>query len=428
MTTSTTYECSSCQTVFQKPSTASFSPCPECGNTAWPVSEDDADRLPTQQLQLHRVGPAAPTNGYANAYLPPVGDEEMDDDSDETDLERAPTAILQSYSKRQQEQQAAKTSTPPTPSKPAISTPPQPNASSVPPTASQHMAMPDIDDDALSHLDRAFDDMVQMQPAPWPVEKSKGNKAAPSTPKPSPAMTPAAKPSRPRPVTMTLPAAHADVPAMPAQKSDDSKGMPPLASLAHMLPVPPTATPAAASTTPTAKPAETSTRDEPSLHQLGVETIKMRAAPSPEELRAAQKNTEAEELAKLPPPSSSIPNKTAAIAAAAALVIGIGLGALFAPSDPAEQTPQGRAQKMLATGNRAYQTGQYDAAIDAYQQALQLDNTLHVALRAKGAALARKNKAEDAADAYQAYLENNSSATDATELRNMLKRYQNGNP
>jgi tetratricopeptide (TPR) repeat protein len=102
-------------------------------------------------------------------------------------------------------------------------------------------------------------------------------------------------------------------------------------------------------------------------------------------------------------------------------------------------TPRVRAEAQLVEGNRAYDAaaqlaGRGDAAsgqaalarfgdaVGYYKAALNLDRSLAVAHRGKGAALARLQRWDEAAAAYREYLAADPEAIDGVDVREALSR------
>ena len=113
-------------------------------------------------------------------------------------------------------------------------------------------------------------------------------------------------------------------------------------------------------------------------------------------------------------------------AMAAAVLIGLlgggAAGALTAPGAVKRNDGRGHAEEKLVEGNRFYADGRYEDAIASYKAALNYDRAFAVAHRAKGAALARKDRYDEAAVAYRDYLALEPSAIDAGDIKEALGR------
>ncbi len=127
----------------------------------------------------------------------------------------------------------------------------------------------------------------------------------------------------------------------------------------------------------------------------------------------------------------------------AGLAVGGALGAALALQQHAAAlataTPRTRAELQVVEGNRAYDAAiqlaargdststqaakaRFGDAVGHYKAALSFDRTLAVAHRAKGAALAKQERWDEAAAAYRDYLELDRSALDAADVREALSR------
>ncbi len=104
------------------------------------------------------------------------------------------------------------------------------------------------------------------------------------------------------------------------------------------------------------------------------------------------------------------------------LVGGTAVGAATAPTAIRRNDARGRAEQQVAEGNRFYREGRFDDAIAAYKAALTLDRAYAVAHRAKGAALANKQRYDEAAEAYRDYLALEPQAIDAVDIKEALSR------
>lgn len=105
----------------------------------------------------------------------------------------------------------------------------------------------------------------------------------------------------------------------------------------------------------------------------------------------------------------------------AGLLGGVG-GAWTAPPAKAASTPRARAELRFADGNRFYDVQRFDDALGAFRGAINIDPTLAMAYRATGAALAQLNRHDEAAIAYEKYLELEPAAIDAADVKTALRR------
>ncbi|MDP2340562.1 MAG: tetratricopeptide repeat protein [Deltaproteobacteria bacterium] len=104
------------------------------------------------------------------------------------------------------------------------------------------------------------------------------------------------------------------------------------------------------------------------------------------------------------------------------LVGGAATGALTAPVAVKRNDARGRAELQLAEGNKFYEEGRFDDALGKYKGAVNIDRTFALAHRAKGAALAKQQRWDEAADAYKEYLGLESAAIDAGDVKEALAR------
>jgi tetratricopeptide (TPR) repeat protein len=126
-----------------------------------------------------------------------------------------------------------------------------------------------------------------------------------------------------------------------------------------------------------------------------------------------------------------------------ALVVGAGAGVMLASRDrarnPAPMTARTRAESQLVDGNRAYDAAvqlaargdaasaqaaqaRFGDAVGYYKAAINIDRTFALAHRAKGAALAKQQRWDEAAAAYRDYLDIERDAVDAADVRESLAR------
>lgn len=106
-----------------------------------------------------------------------------------------------------------------------------------------------------------------------------------------------------------------------------------------------------------------------------------------------------------------------------ALAGGGALGAfVIAPQPKAVATPRARAELKLANGNRFYDQGRFDDALGEFRAALTIDPTYSIALRAKGTALAKLQRFDEAQVAYTEYLRLEPGALDAADVKAAIDR------
>jgi len=113
-------------------------------------------------------------------------------------------------------------------------------------------------------------------------------------------------------------------------------------------------------------------------------------------------------------------------AMAAAVVIGLlgggAAGAFTAPAPVKRNDARGHAEEKLIEGNRFYAAQRWADALASYKAALNYDRAFPLAHRAKGAALARAERYDEAAEAYRDYLALEPSAIDAGDIKEALVR------
>ena len=106
-----------------------------------------------------------------------------------------------------------------------------------------------------------------------------------------------------------------------------------------------------------------------------------------------------------------------------ALAGGGALGAfVIAPQPKPASTPRARAELKLANGNRFYDQGRFDDALGEFRAALTIDPTYSVAHRAKGTALAKLQRFDEAQVSYTEYLRLEPGALDATDVKAAIDR------
>lgn len=119
--------------------------------------------------------------------------------------------------------------------------------------------------------------------------------------------------------------------------------------------------------------------------------------------------------------------RAAAIVLFTAVLGGVG-GAFTAPPPKTASTPRARAELRFADGNRFYDAGRYDDALGAFRGAISIDSTFALAHRAKGAALAKLNRPDEAAQAYEEYLKLEPRALDGTDVEATIARREGRAP
>lgn len=106
-----------------------------------------------------------------------------------------------------------------------------------------------------------------------------------------------------------------------------------------------------------------------------------------------------------------------------ALTGGGALGAfVVAPQPKPPSTPRARAELKLANGNRFYEQGRFDDALGEFRAALTIDPTYSIAHRAKGTALAKLQRFDEAQTAYSEYLRLEPGGLDATDVKAAIDR------
>lgn len=106
-----------------------------------------------------------------------------------------------------------------------------------------------------------------------------------------------------------------------------------------------------------------------------------------------------------------------------ALAGGSALGAfVIAPQPKPASTPRARAELKLANGNRFYDQGRFDDALGEFRAALTIDPTYSIAHRAKGTALAKMQRFDEAQVAYTEYLRLEPGALDAVDVKAAVDR------
>lgn len=119
--------------------------------------------------------------------------------------------------------------------------------------------------------------------------------------------------------------------------------------------------------------------------------------------------------------------RAAAIIVVCAVLGGVG-GAFTAPPPKVANTARARAELKFADGNRFYDAGRFDDALGAFRATISIDPTFALAHRAKGAALAKLNRPDEAAQAYEEYLKLEPRAIDGTDVEATLARREGRPP
>ncbi len=95
---------------------------------------------------------------------------------------------------------------------------------------------------------------------------------------------------------------------------------------------------------------------------------------------------------------------------------------VVAPQPKPPSTPRARAELKLANGNHFYEQGRFDDALGEFRAALTIDPTYSIAHRAKGTALAKLQRFDEAQTAYSEYLRLEPGALDATDVKAAIDR------
>lgn len=119
--------------------------------------------------------------------------------------------------------------------------------------------------------------------------------------------------------------------------------------------------------------------------------------------------------------------RAAAIVIVTAILGGVG-GAFTAPPPKIPNTPRARAELKFGEGNQYYDAGRYDDALGAFRGATSIDSTFALAHRAKGAALAKLNRHDEAAQAYEEYLKLETNALDWADVEAAIARREGRPP
>lgn len=131
-----------------------------------------------------------------------------------------------------------------------------------------------------------------------------------------------------------------------------------------------------------------------------------------------------ERAAKRPVPSAFQGLSALRVLGLVVVCAGLGgaVGALTAPQPKPAATARARAELRFADGNRFYDAGRYDDALGAFRGALSIDPTFGLAHRAKGAALAKLTRYDEAAEAYEEYLKLEPDAVDVGDVKAAIAR------
>ena len=111
-------------------------------------------------------------------------------------------------------------------------------------------------------------------------------------------------------------------------------------------------------------------------------------------------------------------------AAVTLLVVGLlggaGVGAATAPTPVKQNHTRARAEQSFADGNRYFDEARFEEALGKYKGAINIDHTFAPAHRAKGVALAKLQRYDEAAEAYREYLVLEPDAVDRKDVRESL--------
>jgi tetratricopeptide (TPR) repeat protein len=111
-----------------------------------------------------------------------------------------------------------------------------------------------------------------------------------------------------------------------------------------------------------------------------------------------------------------------------AAMLGGALGFFLTTKPQRANTPRARAELKFANGNRFYDQGRFDDALGEFKGAIGSDGTFAIAYRAKGAALAKLQRFDEAAEAYKKYLELEPNAVDVADVTEAIKRRETVKP
>lgn len=455
--TAARFECPRCQTVFVKDTTgeAAFVECPSCGALALPTGDaTDGDHLARAMSGTHgtlglvtqadqpplnsdpgmsepgavpSTGPGIfsgllvrdPSGPSAPAPGPVLSDPSLDFDfTKDLDLE-LPTDPAR----------AAPSARPPRPAR--AEAPPARTATggvhALPAEALASLAGTDdevtggkapwggFSDEAFGDLEKAFDEMALR---PQPRARGKGGlspdeaaflrgSGSDTDPggeprEPGPGARRAAPPLRPPPRRTTKPAR-----ARPSHLtlSDEAKRL-------AFLP--------ARTEAPPRRRSEDfdAAQPEPALERR-LEAVRT-VGPSPETTELVREKRAPR--APVPSPFAGLTFVRVAAVVLFATVLGAAGGFVLTPAPAPANTPRARAELKLADGNKFYDEGRYDDALGKFREAANTDGTFAPAHRAKGAALAKLQRFDEAAESYARYLDLEPSALDAADAKEAIKR------
>ena len=320
-----------------------------------------------------------------------------------------------------------------------------------------------LDDDAFGALEAAFNDMTE-RPAPRRGELTDDERAFLSgAPRRDPWVDEsrgAPPPRRPPPRHSSSPTAAANVSKPPARRAKP----PPRAS----APAPTAERPRALALSPEAREAAFLPLKADGKADVVAPAARAGSAASTSAGRgvddkaerdgaaranAARKAARLRELGIVRPerpaprPTPTVFGDVSAFALVGVVVLGIllggGAGAALAMRDQGRQqaplTARARAEQQFVEGNRAYDAAvqlasrgdaasataaqtRFGDAVGYYKAAINIDRTYALAYRAKGAALAKQQRWDEAAVAYRDYLDLERDAIDAADVREALAR------
>jgi len=163
--------------------------------------------------------------------------------------------------------------------------------------------------------------------------------------------------------------------------------------------------------------------DLPSLPQIALPSVaKQQTKKEPTLLRAEK----AEEIAKIQKKSIAGPIIIVSILVAAAgtavfMYRDTIINTIFPPKETqAVETATDKARKLVAAGQTQFDSNNYPAAIDSFEQALKVDPSYAKAHRSLGIAYASAKQPEKAVDHYRLYLAMEPNAPDAGEVKKIV--------
>lgn len=138
----------------------------------------------------------------------------------------------------------------------------------------------------------------------------------------------------------------------------------------------------------------------------------------------SKEDDESFELEEIPPTFSGFQMKGIIAAAGVSFVLGCLVGLIGGPhTGPSEDTAEGKAALSFATGNELFAEEKADAALAEYRNAINHGFSDPIIFRAKGAALAKQRRFEEAAKAYKEYLQRSPNAPDKVEIEASLSKF-----